>query len=106
MIELVFILDESGSMRGLEKDTIGGFNSTIDKQKKEDGDCLVKLAPLYTSDSIRFFSLINLLKQSLKDSSSTKSTKLNSSSKTSCSDSELPTGILMKPKAFEGTLER
>lgn len=37
MIELVFILDESGSMRGLEKDTIGGFNSTIDKQKKEDG---------------------------------------------------------------------
>lgn len=41
MIELVFILDESGSMRGLEKDTIGGFNSTIDKQKKEDGDCLV-----------------------------------------------------------------
>lgn len=28
-------------MRGLEKDTIGGFNSTIDKQKKEDGDCLV-----------------------------------------------------------------
>ena len=41
MIELVFILDESGSMRGLEKDTIGGFNSTIDKQKKEDGECLV-----------------------------------------------------------------
>lgn len=41
MIELVFILDESGSMRGLEKDTIGDFNSTIDKQKKEDGDCLV-----------------------------------------------------------------
>lgn len=41
MIELVFILDESGSMRGLEKDTIGGFNSTIAKQKKEDGDCLV-----------------------------------------------------------------
>ena len=37
MIELVFILDESGSMRGLEKDTIGGFNSTIEKQKKEDG---------------------------------------------------------------------
>ena len=41
MIELVFILDESGSMRGLEKDTIGGFNSTIEKQKKEDGECLV-----------------------------------------------------------------
>lgn len=43
MIELVFILDESGSMHGLEKDTIGGFNSTIDKQKKEDGDCLVSI---------------------------------------------------------------
>lgn len=41
MIELVFILDESGSMCGLEKDTIGGFNSTIEKQKKEDGECLV-----------------------------------------------------------------
>lgn len=35
--ELVFILDRSGSMRGLEDDTIGGFNSVIDKQKKEAG---------------------------------------------------------------------
>ncbi|MBN2795504.1 MAG: VWA domain-containing protein [Clostridia bacterium] len=35
--ELVFILDRSGSMRGLEKDTIGGFNSLIEKQKKEEG---------------------------------------------------------------------
>ena len=35
--ELVFILDRSGSMAGLEKDTIGGFNSMIEKQKKEDG---------------------------------------------------------------------
>ena len=39
--ELVFILDRSGSMSGLEKDTIGGFNSMIEKQKKEDGECLV-----------------------------------------------------------------
>lgn len=39
--ELVFILDRSGSMAGLEQDTIGGFNSMIRKQKKEDGECYV-----------------------------------------------------------------
>lgn len=39
--ELVFILDRSGSMAGLEADTIGGFNSFIEKQKKEDGECFV-----------------------------------------------------------------
>ena len=39
--ELVFILDRSGSMTGLEKDTIGGFNSMIEKQKKLDGKCYV-----------------------------------------------------------------
>ena len=39
--ELVFILDRSGSMAGLEADTIGGFNSMIEKQRKEDGECLV-----------------------------------------------------------------
>lgn len=36
--ELVFILDRSGSMSGLESDTIGGFNTKIEKQKKEDGE--------------------------------------------------------------------
>ena len=41
MTELVFILDRSGSMSGLEGDTIGGFNSMIDRQKREPGDCLV-----------------------------------------------------------------
>lgn len=41
LTELVFIVDESGSMSGLEKDTIGGINSTLKKQKKEDGKCLV-----------------------------------------------------------------
>ena len=35
--EIVFILDKSGSMAGYEKDTIGGFNSTIEKQKQEEG---------------------------------------------------------------------
>lgn len=39
--ELVFILDRSGSMAGLEQDTIGGFNAMIEKQKKEDGECYV-----------------------------------------------------------------
>jgi len=39
--ELVFILDRSGSMAGLESDTIGGFNAMIEKQKKQDGECYV-----------------------------------------------------------------
>ena len=41
MTELVFILDRSGSMTGLEKDTIGGFNSMIEKQKKAEGEALI-----------------------------------------------------------------
>ena len=39
--ELVFIMDRSGSMSGLESDTIGGFNALVEKQKKEDGICYV-----------------------------------------------------------------
>ena len=39
--ELVFILDRSGSMAGLESDTVGGFNAMIEKQKKQDGECYV-----------------------------------------------------------------
>ena len=41
LTELVFILDKSGSMSGLEKDTIGGFNAMIEKQKKEEGRAYV-----------------------------------------------------------------
>ena len=41
--ELVFILDSSGSMAGLEGDTIGGFNAMIEKQKKEEGECFVSV---------------------------------------------------------------
>lgn len=41
LTEIVFILDRSGSMHGLEADTIGGFNSMIEKQKKETGEVLV-----------------------------------------------------------------
>lgn len=40
MTELVFILDRSGSMSGLESDTIGGFNSMIAQQKREAGEAL------------------------------------------------------------------
>ncbi len=41
LTELVFILDRSGSMSGLEEDTIGGFNAMIEKQKQVEGKCLV-----------------------------------------------------------------
>ena len=41
LIELVFILDRSGSMSGMESDTIGGFNSLLEKQKKVDGEAIV-----------------------------------------------------------------
>ena len=41
LTELVFILDRSGSMGGLESDTIGGFNGILQKQKKEEGEANV-----------------------------------------------------------------
>lgn len=41
LTEVVFILDRSGSMSGLEADTIGGFNSMIAKQKKEEGEAYI-----------------------------------------------------------------
>ena len=41
LTEIVFILDKSGSMAGLEADTIGGFNSMIEKQKKEEGEAVI-----------------------------------------------------------------
>ena len=48
--ELVFILDRSGSMAGFEADTIGGFNATIEKQKKQDGKVYVSTV-LFDSES-------------------------------------------------------
>ena len=51
MTELVFILDRSGSMAGLEEDTIGGFNSMIAKQKKEAGEALVSTV-LFDNESV------------------------------------------------------
>ena len=41
LTEIVFILDRSGSMAGLEDDTIGGFNAMIEKQKRESGEAIV-----------------------------------------------------------------
>ena len=41
LTEIVFILDRSGSMAGLEPDTIGGFNAMIEKQKEEPGEAIV-----------------------------------------------------------------
>ena len=41
LTEVIFILDRSGSMRGLEADTIGGVNSMIEKQRKEDGEAYI-----------------------------------------------------------------
>ena len=51
MTELIFILDRSGSMSGLEADTIGGFNSMIAKQKKEVGEALVSTV-LFDHESV------------------------------------------------------
>lgn len=41
LTELVFILDRSGSMSGLERDTIGGYNAMLEKQKKETGEAII-----------------------------------------------------------------
>lgn len=58
--ELVFILDRSGSMSGLEQDTIGGFNSLIEKQRRQNGKCYVSTVLF---DHPRFFTTgLNCLK--------------------------------------------
>jgi uncharacterized protein YegL len=41
LTELVFILDRSGSMSGLESDTIGGYNGLLEKQKQEEGEAVI-----------------------------------------------------------------
>lgn len=50
LTEIVFILDRSGSMAGLERDTIGGFNAMIEKQRKEPGEAIVSTV-LFDNDS-------------------------------------------------------
>ena len=41
LTEIVFILDRSGSMSGLESDTIGGYNAMLKRQQEEDGEAIV-----------------------------------------------------------------
>ena len=50
LTEIVFILDRSGSMAGLEADTVGGFNAMVERQKKEEGTALLS-AVLFSNDS-------------------------------------------------------
>ena len=57
--EIVFILDKSGSMAGLESDTIGGFNAMIDKQRKLDGDTWVSTV-LFDNESTVLHDRIKL----------------------------------------------
>jgi len=57
--ELVFILDRSGSMAGLESDTIGGFNAMIEKQKKQDGECYVSTV-LFDDESEVLYDRVRL----------------------------------------------
>lgn len=59
LTELVFILDRSGSMAGLESDTIGGFNSMIEKQKKLEGECIVSTV-LFDNDSQVIHDRVNI----------------------------------------------
>lgn len=54
LTEIVFIIDKSGSMSGLEADTIGGFNSMIRKQKKEENEALI--STVFFSDNSEVIS--------------------------------------------------
>ena len=59
LTELVFILDRSGSMAGLEKDTIGGFNAMIGKQKAEAGEAIISTV-LFDNESEVIHDRLNL----------------------------------------------
>ena len=52
LTELVFILDRSGSMAGMVEDTIGGFNSMLNKQRGEEGECLLSTIMFSTSSQV------------------------------------------------------
>lgn len=59
LTEMVFILDRSGSMSYLTDDTIGGFNSMIEQQKKEDGEAYVTTV-LFNSESVAIHDHVNI----------------------------------------------
>ncbi len=50
LTEVIFILDRSGSMAGLEKDTIGGFNAMLEKQRRGEGQALISTV-LFSNES-------------------------------------------------------
>ncbi len=61
LTEIVFILDRSGSMSGLEADTIGGFNAMVEKQQKEEGRALLS-AVLFDHESIVLYDRVDIRK--------------------------------------------
>ena len=61
LTELVFILDRSGSMAGLESDTIGGFNAMLEKQKKEEGEAFLS-AVLFSNSSTVLYDRADIRK--------------------------------------------
>ena len=61
LTEIVFILDKSGSMAGLEDDTIGGFNAMVEKQKKEQGEALLS-AVLFSDRSAVLYGRVDIKK--------------------------------------------
>ena len=61
LTEMVFILDKSGSMAGLEADTIGGFNSMIERQKKEPGEAVVSTV-LFSNESAVIHDRVDIRK--------------------------------------------
>lgn len=61
LTEMVFILDKSGSMAGLEADTIGGFNSMIERQKQAEGEAMVSTV-LFSNSSTVIHDRIDLRK--------------------------------------------
>ena len=63
LTELVFILDRSGSMAGLEGDTIGGFNAMIEKQKREEGQAFVSTV-LFDNESEVIHDRVDIQKMS------------------------------------------
>ncbi|HJD97114.1 hypothetical protein [Mailhella massiliensis] len=60
LTELVFILDRSGSMHGLESDTIGGFNAMLEKQKQAEGTVLFSTI-LFNQESVVLHDRVNVL---------------------------------------------
>ena len=61
LTEIVFILDRSGSMAGLEGDTIGGFNAMVERQKKEPGKALLS-AVLFSDESRVLYDRVDIRK--------------------------------------------